>query len=126
MGLLRFALLNSPAATAAELPLLTAPTMKLTRARLPLLAGLAFLLVAALSGCGGDPVATVSGKVTYLDKPLPGGTVIFSTADFAKSATAEIKPDGTYSVSRVPLGDLKVAVQPGARSRVKGRKIKKK
>ena len=35
-----------------------------------------FVALVTLVGCGGDPRAKVSGKVTYKDKPLPGGTVV--------------------------------------------------
>ena len=50
--------------------------------------------------------------VTYKGKALPGGTVIFVTEDNLKQDRVQIKPDGTYSSSTVPLGNLRVAVEP--------------
>ena len=70
----------------------------------------AILLAVALSlaaGCGrgkGD----VSGKVTYNGKPLPFGNVQFISP--AGNVPGEIKPDGTYSVTGVPVGLSKIAV----------------
>lgn len=69
----------------------------------------------ALSGCGGYPVAKVSGKVTYEDKELPGGTVVFITEDNLKTERVPINADGTYMSASVPVGNLKVAVEPGSK-----------
>ncbi len=86
--------------------------MKQTRSQASLLLGLSFLLL-ALSGCGGGgQFAKVSGKVTLKDKLVPGGTVIFANQDFSKVERVPIQPDGTYSSSRVPYGDLKIGVEP--------------
>ena len=79
-----------------------------------LVAALAAMLV-AMAGCG-DRRATVSGKVTFKDKSMPGGTVLFLSEDGTKSDSAEIKADGTYSSSNVPLGALRVAVLPVQKS----------
>jgi len=71
---------------------------------------------AGIAGCS-EPQTALSGKVTYKDKPVPGGSVVFvSSEDASKQARAEIKPDGMYSCSTVPLGNLKVAVLPAAKS----------
>jgi len=53
---------------------------------------------------------TVSGKVTYKGKPLPGGNVTFAGKD-GKSLAAAIHEDGTYSLEKVPPGEYKVAVE---------------
>ena len=66
----------------------------------------------AFVGCGGDPRGTVSGTVTYKGKALPGGTVVFITEDNAKQDRVPIKSDGTYSSANVPLGNVRVAVEP--------------
>jgi len=89
--------------------------MKSARSLLSLLVVFPCLLV-ALSGCGGEKLATVSGKVMFQDKPLPGGTLTFSSLDFSKSASGEVRADGTYSVSRVPLGDVVISVMPAPKS----------
>ena len=51
-------------------------------------------------GCGGRPgrnvkLAPVSGKVTYRDKPLDHGQIVF-VHDSGEMAASEIAPDGTY------------------------------
>ncbi len=67
--------------------------------------GLALLLAA---GCG-PRFGNVSGTVTYKGQPLAGGTITFY--DAANHATSgEIKPDGTYTVSRVALGRARITV----------------
>ena len=51
----------------------------------------------ASAGCTSDPRTKVSGKVTYKEKPLPGGTVVFvSTEDNSKQdrVTIRRKADG--------------------------------
>lgn len=76
-----------------------------------------FLLVAcvvvsaALQGCGGGPTrGTLSGKVTFNDKPLTAGTVIFSNKDASEIDRTSIQSDGTYKSDNVPLGEVRVAV----------------
>jgi hypothetical protein len=75
------------------------------------LVGVLPILLAAIAGCS-EPHATVSGNVTYNDKALHAGTVIFVSEDGTKQDRAEIQPDGTYSMSAAPVGTLKVGVQP--------------
>lgn len=74
-----------------------------------------------LAGCGGDvPRGTVHGTVTVQGKPPVGATVIFLGSD-NKTHVADLKPDGSYSVSGVALGPVKVSVQQEtARVAVKG------
>lgn len=71
----------------------------------------AFLL-AALTGCGGDKRADVSGKVTVAGKgPLTGGTITFiSAADAKRAASGVIAADGSYRVAEVPVGECRVTV----------------
>jgi len=69
------------------------------------------LLVLASGGCG-SAAGTVSGKVSYQGKPLPGGYVNFqSEGDKSVLKTSRIKEDGSYSVSGLPLGPAKISVQ---------------
>ncbi len=80
--------------------------------------GLAIL--ACFPGCGDGPRSRVHGKVTYLGNTVTGGTVIFLGKD-NMTYVADIYPDGTYSVSGVPRGPVRVSVQqppprPGAKS----------
>lgn len=87
-----------------------------------------FVLLAAamaaavvLSGCGGDvPRGRVHGTIKVNGKPLTGATVIFLATD-NKTHVVDLRPDGTYEVSGVALGPVKVSVQQtAARSAVKG------
>jgi hypothetical protein len=68
------------------------------------------VLLAALALTGCDAGTTdVSGKVTYKGKPVAYGTVVVLDAGGApKSGT--IKPDGTFSISGVRSGAVRVAV----------------
>lgn len=79
------------------------------RARLYLLT--LSLLALVSSGCGGK-TGSVSGKVLYEGKPLPGGYVNFmSEGATSVVKTSEIKADGSYSVSGLPVGPAKITVQ---------------
>jgi hypothetical protein len=62
------------------------------------------LLVAGCSSRG-----TVSGKVSYKDKPLPGGTVLF-IHEKKGSFTSKIGDDGSYLIANVPEGQVKIVV----------------
>lgn len=62
-----------------------------------------------LAGCGGSQ-GTVSGKVLYLGKPLPAGNVTF-IPEKGGALTAEIKEDGSYTISKVPIGPAKITVE---------------
>jgi hypothetical protein len=77
---------------------------------------LPFLLFLTFTGCSGEQYGKVSGKVTYKDKPVPGGTVIFANNDNTKVERVVIQPDGTYTSSKVPYGTLRVGVEPAAKS----------
>jgi hypothetical protein len=69
------------------------------------------LLALAVSGCG-KSAGSVSGKVFYQGKPLPGGNVNFmSEGPNSTVKTSEIKSDGSYSVSGLPVGPAKITVQ---------------
>lgn len=70
-----------------------------------------FLFVFNSTGCGPGEKdrGMVHGKVTLGGNPVPMGTVIFMTKD-NRTATANIKEDGTYEVN-APAGEVMVAVQ---------------
>src|SRR5262245_25668289 len=67
----------------------------------------AALLALVAAGCGGR--GDVSGRVTYQGKPLVWGTVQFEGSDNLIKQ-GNIKPDGTYAVAGVAVGEAKVAV----------------
>jgi hypothetical protein len=55
-----------------------------------------------LTGCWGESqfeTAPVRGTVTYQDKPLSQGTIMFVPNDDRPSATGEIQPDGGYRLT---------------------------
>jgi hypothetical protein len=64
-----------------------------------------------LVGCG-PSTGTITGKVTYDDKPLTSGTVMF-LADDNRSFPSSISSDGTYKVENVPLGHVRITVAAG-------------
>ncbi len=66
----------------------------------------AALAALALIGCGGGGprLGAVRGTVTYKDKPVPNGTVLFVPAN-GPTATGKINPDGTYTLTTYKAGD---------------------
>ena len=76
------------------------------RARLLLL-----LFIFATVGCGGNsglPTAPVSGVVTYLDKPVGIGKIVFFH-ETGQATSADFKKDGSYQ-GVAYLGANKVAI----------------
>jgi hypothetical protein len=71
---------------------------------------LGFLVLAGLAaGCGAGQ-GTVSGKVLFNGKPLPGGWLTFRPADPSKNnVTAQIDENGHYEAV-LPAGEVKIAV----------------
>jgi hypothetical protein len=74
------------------------------RGHLRIIVEMSVVLLAA--GCSSR--GTVSGKVLYKGKPLPGGSVIFIHQQGAFSSG--IREDGSYSIDRIPTGPVKIAV----------------
>jgi hypothetical protein len=64
------------------------------------------LLLLPLIGCGERHAGTaiVRGKVTLNGKPVPNGTVNF-IPEMGPSATGEIQPDGSYTLTTYKPGD---------------------
>jgi|SRR5579883_2427189 len=67
------------------------------------------VVFALLLGCGGPYTGSVTGKVLYKGKPLPGGIVTFIHPD-GRSAHAQIQEDGSYKVANAPGGEVKCLV----------------
>ncbi len=66
-------------------------------------------------GCGGGAPysgTAIKGKIAVAGKgPLTGGTIQFvSVADSKAMSGGQIKPDGTYELADVPLGECKVVI----------------
>jgi hypothetical protein len=81
------------------------------------LAALAVLSL-AVAGCGGGGTkeATLTGKVTYKDQPVKGGTVRVVPADgnLKEAVQGNISPEGNYSVaipSALKDKDVKILVE---------------
>jgi hypothetical protein len=67
-----------------------------------------FAVTLLATGCA-PGYGNVSGSVSYQGKPLTTGTIIFYDAGNG-APSAEIKPDGTYTVPHVRAGTAKVAI----------------
>jgi hypothetical protein len=74
---------------------------------IPLLAGIVFFA----GGCKSDSKAraVVKGKVTFANKNLTAGTVMFWGPNNATS-TSVIEKDGSYEMKDAPIGDVKITV----------------
>jgi hypothetical protein len=68
----------------------------------------AVALLVAACGCGPGQ-ATVSGRVTYKDKPVVYGAVTMVGPD-EKAAFGTINPDGTYTVEGLTPGDVRIGI----------------
>ncbi len=64
------------------------------------------------AGCGASS-GTVTGKVTYQGKVVPGGTVSIIPAK-GGFVSGDIQEDGSYTISKVPVGSAKVTVDTEA------------
>jgi hypothetical protein len=64
----------------------------------------ALLVPLALTGCGGEKLAQVSGRITVDGKPVPGGTISF-VPPTGKAAVGSISPDGTYTLGTYQTSD---------------------
>jgi hypothetical protein len=69
--------------------------------------GAALTLVVLLSGCSGQ--GNISGTVKIGTQPVAGGTITFYDSRNG-TVSSPIADDGSYSVSRVAVGPVKVSV----------------
>jgi hypothetical protein len=72
------------------------------------------VLLGVVWGCGSrnpNAPAEVSGTIKYNGQPLKGGTVTFHTKDTSTPYQIPIRPDGTYSASDLPAGELLVSIE---------------
>ena len=91
------------------------------------LAAVVVLSSVALLGCSkknSSSAARVSGSLTYNGQPIKGGVMYFHDSE-GKAYAAKISPDGTYSASDIPVGELIVTVDtdplnPGRANAPKG------
>lgn len=64
--------------------------------------------VFALCGCSGG-IGNISGKVTFKGKTVASGAVIAVGSD-GIARYGKIEPDGSYRVTDIPAGEVKLAV----------------
>ena len=74
------------------------------------LLGLVLVVAAAVAGCSGNRKVTVHGTVSYKGQRLPSGILKFVGPEGAYSA-ASIQPDGTFIITDVVPGEVKVGVE---------------
>jgi hypothetical protein len=77
--------------------------------------GLVALLVAA-SGCGGNKKMTINGTVSYKGQRLSGGMLQFVGPKEGAPSAASIHKDGTFIMTDVTPGEVKVSIQPTPQS----------
>jgi hypothetical protein len=70
---------------------------------------LGLVAVAAAVGCGGTKKVTVTGTVSYKGQPVTAGMVQFVGAPGTAPAGGLIKNDGTFTVTDVTPGEVKVS-----------------
>jgi hypothetical protein len=69
------------------------------------------LFTGLLAGCGGKKTGTVSGKITVKGKaPNIDGLQITFVGEDGRIASGSVSPEGTYTVSGVPVGVCKVGL----------------
>src|SRR5262249_59053460 len=65
-------------------------------------------ILLAVCACGSE-TATVTGKVTFQDKPVTSGSVVFY-GDNGQVDSGLLDAEGKYTIARAPVGVVKVAV----------------
>jgi hypothetical protein len=81
--------------------------------RFPRVVGLGLIaaLAAAAAGCsGGSKKVTIDGTVTYRGQPLSSGILRVVSED-GSFATAMVRPDGTFTLTDVVPGEIRVGIQ---------------
>ena len=74
---------------------------------------LLLILAASLGAAGCSSTGTVKGKVSYHGAVVKGGTVTFFYGD-GRGIPIGILEDGSYTLDRLPLGQVKVCVDTSA------------
>ena len=68
--------------------------------------------VGVLAGCSSEAkLGPVTGSVSLDGKPVTAGVVTFVAADRSNTASAEITPEGTYSIADAPTGEVVICVR---------------
>src|SRR5690242_8413844 len=77
------------------------------------------LCLLLFSGCEGKPSGSVTGSVTLDGQPVELGAISFIPVDGQAPTTGGPIQNGQYSVPKVPIGEMKVAISG---SKVVGKK----
>ena len=107
---------SSPPSLSATLrrlfPRLHLPNQAPPMTKLRLLPLAILVLAVAVLGCSKKSLAParISGSLSYNGKPIKGGTMAFYGPD-GVAYNAAINPDGTYSATDIPEGELVVTVE---------------
>jgi hypothetical protein len=70
---------------------------------------LSLFMALVLCGCG-QKTGSVSGRITYQDRPLTFGRVTLFAVDNSVHS-AQIGSDGSYAIPKVPVGPAKITVE---------------
>jgi hypothetical protein len=91
-----------------------------SRTALRSLGVLAMLLAALATGCSRQtPRLRITGSVWYKGQPVAAGRVRFASTD-NRTWIADLRPDGTFVMTDVTPGEVKVAVEDDPRARSSG------
>jgi hypothetical protein len=83
-----------------------------TAGKLRFMTGVILLAGLFAVGCSGQKgFGEVRGTVTYRDKPVTAGTVMFYPEGGGDPASGVLAPDGTYRATGIPVGRARVAVE---------------
>jgi hypothetical protein len=63
----------------------------------------------AVSGCGGNKKVTINGTVSYKGQRLSGGMLQFAGTKGEAPAATPIRNDGTFTITDVTPGEMKVS-----------------
>jgi hypothetical protein len=82
--------------------------------RFVLMCLLLFSLSMLVAGCGQG--GTVSGKIYYKGQPVKGGTIYFYPEGKSGNYASVIERDGSFTISKLPPGPVKISVVVGTRA----------
>jgi hypothetical protein len=80
--------------------------------------GLVVGLLLVSAGCAGK--GNVKGKLTYQNKPVKGGEIVFFNQEDGHAYSGAIDQDGNYTISKLPPGPVKITIQPAAAPKMTG------
>jgi hypothetical protein len=72
------------------------------------------LLAGSIGGCGanGPAAGSVEGQISFEQRPVTEGNVVFENAEQGLVYVAPLKTDGRYQLADVKVAEYKVCVKP--------------